>query len=207
VDRDVGARPDATNRAGLSPGQPRPCGIDRWLMGSSERPTKRSIGMTGGARPCLPTAQVAEEECERRSGPPRPNASMRPELRRGLKSRKGCHRRSRRACRARRKYRARAAARRTEVAAAHGAGYGTSGSEAANVPGGGGNQLQLNALAATWQQHGRAGPLAGGGPPAEGLVVGDNGGDELLTSRGQAATAMWRRSIWGRREWLSPAGS
>jgi hypothetical protein len=41
----------------------------------------------------------------------------------------------------------------------------------------------------------------------EGLALGDNHGDELLTGRGRGATTMWRRSIWGRRYWLSPAGS
>jgi hypothetical protein len=37
--------------------------------------------------------------------------------------------------------------------------------------------------------------------------LGDNDGDELLTSRGQAADAPRNRPDWGRRDWLSPAGS
>ena len=37
--------------------------------------------------------------------------------------------------------------------------------------------------------------------------LGDNDGDELLTGGGQVADAPWNDPSWGRRGWLSPAGS
>jgi hypothetical protein len=202
------------------------CGHDRRPMGPARTRPRDPSGKRGCADQALPMARekrsgAAPAECQ-----PAPRVSARGKESARCHPRSGAHAPSSDGSRAAEL----AAAEPSFRSARSGGSRGGSGQRQQTgrsdrrQPGGQrwpavpGTRLRLGPVAAARRPDGRSAGAGGGrasgrrgagggGPPSEGLLLGDNDGDELLTGRGQGATAMWRRLIWGRRDWLSPGGS